>query len=262
MQRQPNYLQPLLDDSTVALPNRHAPQTHCQRAPRGRLNGERPERRADWGGVQVLVGLGAACSNGADPGALRTSVQRQVVIGLFRDLRGITMATNSRRNYGVLLCQCIHTCDCAAEVVVPCPHCMYAPHHPWCTDACQLLKPTDEQRHESSGSCIPITCEQSWNPFTVPACSDLPKSLQRLPQTPRLLPAGLLFDWLYPAHFPTLRVCLEAWADSPDATTAMLKFMAEFALNKTQRLTFDSSSPNGILLFREVSKVGSQGLCR
>ncbi len=35
----------------------------------------------------------------------------------------------------------------------------------------------------------------------------------------------------------------------------MLKFMAEFALNKTQRLTFDSSSPNGILLFREVSKV-------
>ena len=67
--------------------------------------------------------------------------------------------------------------------------------------------------------------------------------------------AGLLFDWLYPAHFPTLRACLEAWADSPDVTTAMLKFMAEFALNKTQRLTFDSSSPNGILLFREVSKV-------
>ena len=67
--------------------------------------------------------------------------------------------------------------------------------------------------------------------------------------------AGLLFDWLYPAHFPTLRACLDAWADSPDVTTAVLKFMAEFALNKTQRLTFDSSSPNGILLFREVSKV-------
>jgi hypothetical protein len=31
--------------------------------------------------------------------------------------------------------------------------------------------------------------------------------------------------------------------------------MAEFVLNKTQRLTFDPSSPNGILLFREVSKV-------
>ena len=52
--------------------------------------------------AQVLVGLASACNSGADPGALRTSVQRQVVIGLFRDLRGITMATNSRRNYGGL----------------------------------------------------------------------------------------------------------------------------------------------------------------
>lgn len=109
--------------------------------------------------------------------------------------------------------------------------------------------------------------------------------------------AGMLFDWLYPAHFPTIIACLEAWAgerlegrcrlclpvqlaslcshlptdgsmhstcpaapspaaDTPEVTTALLKFMAEFALNKTQRLTFDSSSPNGILLFREVSKVG------
>lgn len=136
----------------------------------------------------------------------------------------------------------------------------------------------------------------------------------------------MLFDWLYPAHFPTVLACLEAWAggalsapqpgllqhalsasalflcadarpciaargislracpcrlrhaagptayglgprsrrerarqtallaDMPEVTTALLKFMAEFVLNKTQRLTFDSSSPNGILLFREVSK--------
>ncbi|URE41766.1 hypothetical protein MUK42_06737 [Musa troglodytarum] len=38
-------------------------------------------------------------------------------------------------------------------------------------------------------------------------------------------------------------------------TTPLLKFMAEFVLNKAQRLSFDSSSPNGILLFREVSKL-------
>ena len=31
--------------------------------------------------------------------------------------------------------------------------------------------------------------------------------------------------------------------------------MAEFVLNKAQRLTFDSSSPNDILLFQEVSKL-------
>ena len=35
----------------------------------------------------------------------------------------------------------------------------------------------------------------------------------------------------------------------------MLKFIAELVLNKSERLAFDSSSPNGILLFREVSKL-------
>jgi exportin-7 len=66
---------------------------------------------------------------------------------------------------------------------------------------------------------------------------------------------GLLFDWLYPAHMPLLLRAVEVWADTPSVTTPVLKFMAEFVLNKTQRLTFDSSSPNGILLFREVSKL-------
>lgn len=31
--------------------------------------------------------------------------------------------------------------------------------------------------------------------------------------------------------------------------------MAEFVLNKSQRVTFDMTSANGILLFREVSKL-------
>jgi exportin-7 len=43
---------------------------------------------------------------------------------------------------------------------------------------------------------------------------------------------------------------LQAWADSPDVTTPLLKFMAEFVFNKSNRLTFDASSANGILLFR------------
>ncbi|CAD7702852.1 unnamed protein product, partial [Ostreobium quekettii] len=68
-------------------------------------------------------------------------------------------------------------------------------------------------------------------------------------------PYGLVFDWLYPAHFPVILKCLEAWSDTPDVTTPLLKFVAEFVQNKTQRLSFDLSSPNGILLFREVSKV-------
>ena len=66
---------------------------------------------------------------------------------------------------------------------------------------------------------------------------------------------GLLFDWLYPAHTPLLLRAMEQWTDTPEVTTPLLKFVAEFVINKTQRLTFDSSSPNGILLFREVSKL-------
>ncbi|KAG9454969.1 hypothetical protein H6P81_007873 [Aristolochia fimbriata] len=66
---------------------------------------------------------------------------------------------------------------------------------------------------------------------------------------------GLLFDWLYPSHMPLLLKAVSQWADTPEVTTPLLKFMAEFVLNKAQRLTFDSSSPNGILLFREVSKL-------
>ncbi|GAQ78625.1 Nuclear transport receptor RanBP16 [Klebsormidium nitens] len=66
---------------------------------------------------------------------------------------------------------------------------------------------------------------------------------------------GLLFDWLYPANTPLLARSVEVWTDTPEVTTPVLKFMAEFVVNKTQRLTFDSSSPNGILLFREVSKL-------
>ncbi|KAL3148536.1 hypothetical protein ABBQ38_013973 [Trebouxia sp. C0009 RCD-2024] len=114
---------------------------------------------------QVLVGLASTSSGATNAAALRQSVPQQTVVGVFRDLRGIALATNSRRTY------------------------------------------------------------------------------------------GLLFDWLYPAHFPVISCCLEAWADTPEVTTALLRFMAEFVMNKNTRLAFDSSSPNGILLFREVSKV-------
>lgn len=66
---------------------------------------------------------------------------------------------------------------------------------------------------------------------------------------------GFLFDWLYPAHMPLLLRAITNWTDTPEVTTPLLKFMAEFVQNKSQRVTFDSSSPNGILLFREVSKI-------
>lgn len=66
---------------------------------------------------------------------------------------------------------------------------------------------------------------------------------------------GFLFDWLYPAHMPLLLKGITHYADIPEVTTPLLKFTAELVLNKSQRLNFESSSPNGILLFREVSKL-------
>lgn len=50
--------------------------------------------------LQVLIGLATASGNATNPAALRSTVQVNVVVGLLRDLRGITMATNSRKTYG------------------------------------------------------------------------------------------------------------------------------------------------------------------
>ena len=51
--------------------------------------------------MQVLLGLAASSSGaGSSPAALRSMVAQETVVGLFRDLRGITLATNSRRTYG------------------------------------------------------------------------------------------------------------------------------------------------------------------
>jgi exportin-7 len=48
---------------------------------------------------------------------------------------------------------------------------------------------------------------------------------------------------------------LSLWVHEPAVTTPLLKLFAELAQNRAQRLQFDVSSPNGILLFREISKV-------
>lgn len=113
---------------------------------------------------QVLRGIASARTAAVSVQALKGAVHQDMVVGLFRDLRGLVAATTNRRTY------------------------------------------------------------------------------------------GMVFEWLYPQHMPTVITCLETWADVPDVANAILKFFAEFVHNKTQRLTFDSSSANGILLFREVSK--------
>ncbi|NXD66482.1 RBP17 protein, partial [Eolophus roseicapillus] len=75
----------------------------------------------------------------------------------------------------------------------------------------------------------------------------------------------MLFDWIYPTYISVLQRAIELWYHEPACTTPILKLMAEFMQNRSQRLNFDVSSPNGILLFREASKMictyGNQILC-
>uniref|UniRef100_A0A8C9TKZ7 Exportin 7 n=1 Tax=Scleropages formosus TaxID=113540 RepID=A0A8C9TKZ7_SCLFO len=65
----------------------------------------------------------------------------------------------------------------------------------------------------------------------------------------------MLFDWIYPTYMPILQRAVELWYHVPACTTPVLKLMAELVHNRSQRLQFDVSSPNGILLFRETSKM-------
>jgi len=65
----------------------------------------------------------------------------------------------------------------------------------------------------------------------------------------------LFFNWVYPAFTPVFQRAAVTFFHLPEVTTPLLKLYAELVYNKAQRLTFDSSSPNGILLFRDASAI-------
>ena len=65
----------------------------------------------------------------------------------------------------------------------------------------------------------------------------------------------LLFDILFPAIFPMLNRVAETLYEDPAVVNVLLKFLKEFVQNKGQRIYFEQSSANGILLFREASSI-------
>ncbi|XP_027043179.1 exportin-7-like [Pocillopora damicornis] len=65
----------------------------------------------------------------------------------------------------------------------------------------------------------------------------------------------MLFDWIYPTYTSVLLRAIEWWYHDPNVSTPVLKLMAELVQNRSQRLHFDVSSPNGILLFRVTSEM-------
>jgi exportin-7 len=64
-----------------------------------------------------------------------------------------------------------------------------------------------------------------------------------------------LFDSLHPQHLPLLSKVADVWHDQTDVIISLLRFLHEFCHNKANRVNFDQSSPNGILLFRCTSDV-------
>jgi exportin-7 len=64
-----------------------------------------------------------------------------------------------------------------------------------------------------------------------------------------------LFDILHPLHLPLMSKVADLWHDQTDVIISLLRFLHEFCHNKANRVNFDQSSPNGILLFRCTSDV-------
>ncbi|KAG0306797.1 Exportin 7 [Linnemannia gamsii] len=63
---------------------------------------------------------------------------------------------------------------------------------------------------------------------------------------------NLFYEWFYPAYTHLVLRAIEIWPQN-EIGIPILRFWLEFVTNKSSRVTFDSSSPNGILLFRETS---------
>ncbi|KAI9189944.1 hypothetical protein H9P43_001377 [Blastocladiella emersonii ATCC 22665] len=66
---------------------------------------------------------------------------------------------------------------------------------------------------------------------------------------------SLFWDWLYPGKIELVVAAMDALAGTPEVAVALLKFFSELVLNRSNRLVFDLNSVNGILLFRETSRL-------
>ncbi|KAI8879866.1 hypothetical protein K501DRAFT_255961 [Backusella circina FSU 941] len=64
----------------------------------------------------------------------------------------------------------------------------------------------------------------------------------------------LFFNWFFTQYSPILERAIEAWSPDP-IVLPLLEFYAEFSHNKCQRLGFELSSANGILIFKTGSQI-------
>ena len=64
----------------------------------------------------------------------------------------------------------------------------------------------------------------------------------------------LFFTWFFPEYIGMLIDCLNRWYREPGVAIPILKLLIEIGTSRCQRLTPDITSPNGVLLFKELSR--------
>eukprot|EP00667_Euglena_gracilis_P000992 EG_transcript_991 len=65
----------------------------------------------------------------------------------------------------------------------------------------------------------------------------------------------LLFEWLSPAHLDLLQRCAQVYVQDNDVILPLLKVFADLVHNRSQRISFEPNSPNGILLFKKAAEL-------
>ena len=64
----------------------------------------------------------------------------------------------------------------------------------------------------------------------------------------------LFFDWFFP-YFDLILKLFEMNFQDPGISIVLLRFVSEFVTNSSARMSFDISSPNGVLLFQKVAQL-------
>lgn len=66
---------------------------------------------------------------------------------------------------------------------------------------------------------------------------------------------ALFFDWFYPEYFPIIGKALECYLSDDEVVLIIFKFLSELVNNRCSRLRFDSWNINGLVSFKEASKI-------
>src|SRR5690349_16602474 len=66
---------------------------------------------------------------------------------------------------------------------------------------------------------------------------------------------ALFFDWFYPSNFQIINKVLNVFLQNDDVVLMIFKFLCELLNNRCSRLRFDTWNINGLVVFKESSKI-------